>query len=111
MGIDPWVAAAITITGDPIQARAVSGKTYGIVSLPSEGGQANRVTADDLTRLPGVIEVLALLPVGSRMPAMDESSSSCIGFALIEEASFDACCSAIENVIAAVRDLNRSAVA
>jgi biotin carboxylase len=107
VGIDPWVAAALTITGDDIPALPVHpNRAYGILSLPASAGRTNRVRLDHLSSMAGVVEVLHLLPYGARMPDMLETSSSCIGFALVEGPHFDACQAAIEAVTVRVCEVN-----
>jgi biotin carboxylase len=107
VGVDPWVAAALTITGDEIPRRAVElGAVYGMVSLPATAGCDNRVRAEDITSVPGVAQVLGLMPYGSIMPDMVETSSSCIGFALVQGSSVEACEGSMRAAAARALEIN-----
>lgn len=107
VGVDPWVAAALTITGDAIPTLPVRpNRAYGILSLPASAGGTNCVRLEHLSTMPGVVEVLHLLPYGARMPDMLETSSSCIGFTLVDGADFDACQASIEAVALRVCEIN-----
>lgn len=107
VGVDPWMAGALALTGDEIpRAPVAEGKVYGVLSLPAAGGRINRVHDEHITSAPGVIEVLGLLPHGAAMPHMSETSSACIGYALVESASVDACHRTFDLLNRRVRALN-----
>ena len=108
IGVDPWEAAGLTLTGDelPRYPVALPAKTYGMLSLPASGGRPNLVKASHLANLPGVREVSCMLPYGAPMPDMLETSAACIGVALIEANDFAECQLAMERVIAQVHALN-----
>jgi biotin carboxylase len=107
VGVDPWAAAALSITGDEIpKVPVVPDKVFGIVSLPAAAGRVNQLRQQDLTSRAGVERIIGLMPFGATMPDMQETSSSCIGFALIQRPTFAACQATIEAVVDQVRKIN-----
>ena len=91
IGINPWVAHARLLAGEPLpEPAAVDGSVYGFVCLPVKPGATNGVTKEDIEALPGVVEVLMAVQPGQVMRDMI-TSTTCVALALIRADSIEAC--------------------
>jgi hypothetical protein len=72
---------------------------FGFVHLPTVAGEINRFDSKSLRSREEVVYVHEMCSVGDLMPAMSESSSSCLAYVLIKGASQDDVRQSILNLI------------
>ncbi|MFT3924304.1 MAG: hypothetical protein QM778_17340 [Myxococcales bacterium] len=112
VGVDLWAAGALSITGDAIPRRPCEpNKVFGVTTLPASAGRINRVGCEDIRALPGVVEATLTVPVGQTMADMRESSTTCIGVAVVEAVDQEQCTDLMASLQRRVSRLNEAAPA
>ena len=110
-GVDLWQTHMWSYTGDPFPAsQAATEHTYGYAHLPSTAGETNRVTAQLVQALPGVIHADVRVPVGAAMDDMSTSTLAGIGFAAVAAVNEEDCWRTLEEVASAVLRCHTDAV-
>lgn len=99
LGFDPLEAAYLAATGDPVDFRAPVPGVFGYTHIPPSAGRVNPLGPQDITRIPGVVDVRLRTPVGEIVPDMRGGSYVKLGIAMVHGADRETCGSALDEVI------------